>query len=186
MVLRNKTELKIRYGTALFQGLIVGMAFYNIASREPILQLSFYFMILQMGTISNMAILPKLINARFVYKLEISDSLFGEAACICVNTLVNSTLAISSNFHHDDFVVFVFPFTVVGIRDAVLLVVAVFHRRDRLPARHRAAREIGRRGSADGYAFPPHHDSLQQLLHLTRLGNVFEISHLRLSHGVGC
>ena len=98
MVLRNKTELKIRYGTALFQGLIVGMAFYNIASREPILQLSFYFMILQMGTISNMAILPKLINARFVYKLEISDSLFGEAACICVNTLVNSALAISSNF----------------------------------------------------------------------------------------
>lgn len=98
MTKRNKSALRVRYGTAMMQGIIVGCAFYNIASREPILQLSFMFMILQMGTIANMAILPKLINSRFVYKLEISDGLFGEVACTCVNALVNNTLAISGNF----------------------------------------------------------------------------------------
>ena len=98
MTLRNKSALRVRYGVAAMQGVVVGSAFYNIASRDPILQLSFMFMVLQMGTISNMAILPKLINARFVYKLEISDGLFGEVACITVNSLVQDTLAVLSNF----------------------------------------------------------------------------------------
>jgi len=98
MTKRNVSALKVRFGVALLQGIVVGCAFFNIASRPAILQLSFMFMVLQMGTIANMAILPKLINQRFIYRIEISDGLYGAVAVTICNALVNNTLAILSNF----------------------------------------------------------------------------------------
>ena len=95
---RNKTGLRLRFGVSLMQGLIVGMAFYGIGDKLPVQQLSFFFMLLQMGALANMAIMPELIETRLQLKLEQSDALYSSGASIVTQSAVNNALAIAGNF----------------------------------------------------------------------------------------
>jgi ABC-type multidrug transport system permease subunit len=80
------------------QGLVVGMAFYGIGDKLPVQQLSFFFMLLQMGAIANMAIMPELIETRLQLKLEQSDALYSSGASIVTQSAVNNALAVAGNF----------------------------------------------------------------------------------------
>ena len=95
---RNKAGLRLRIGVSVMQGLIVGLAFYDIGSKPPISSLSFFFMMLQMGAIANMAIMPELIQTRLILKLEQADALYSTGASIIVQSSVNNVLAILGNF----------------------------------------------------------------------------------------
>lgn len=95
---RNKTGLRLRLGVSLMQGLVVGMAFYGIGDKLPVQQLSFFFMLLQMGALANMAIMPELIETRLQLKLEQSDALYSSGASIVTQSVVNNALAIAGNF----------------------------------------------------------------------------------------
>lgn len=94
---RNKAGLRLRLGVAVMQGIVVGAAFYDIGKKRPVQQLSFFFMLLQMGAIANIAILPELIETRLILKLEESDALYSSGASIIVQSSVNNVLAILGN-----------------------------------------------------------------------------------------
>ena len=55
---------------------MVGLAFLDIGKKLPIQQLSFLFMLLQIGALSNMAVMPETIAQRLVFKFENSDGLY--------------------------------------------------------------------------------------------------------------
>ena len=76
LTLRDTRHLKIRFSMASLQGLIVGLAFLDIGKKLPIQQLSFLFMLLQIGALSNMAVMPETIAQRLVFKFENSDGLY--------------------------------------------------------------------------------------------------------------
>ena len=98
LTLRDKSLLRTRYGMALIQGLIVGIAFQDIGRTLPVQQVSFLFMLLQIGALSNMVIMPEMIAQRMEFKFEISDALYSTTAAVLVDTVVNNTLAIIGNF----------------------------------------------------------------------------------------
>jgi len=95
---RDKGHLKVRFLMAALQGLIIGVAFMDIGSKQPVQQLSFMFMLLQMGALSNLAIMPELIAQRLVFKFETSDSLYSSWAAVMVDNIVNYALGIGGNF----------------------------------------------------------------------------------------
>ena len=98
LTLRDKTMLKTRMIVSLMQGTIVGVAFLDIGKKLPVQQISFLFMLLQMGALSNMVVMPEMIAQRLVLKFENSDALYSIHAAVFVDTLVNNTLAIAGNF----------------------------------------------------------------------------------------
>mmetsp|Transcript_12595 Transcript_12595/g.47076 ORF Transcript_12595/g.47076 Transcript_12595/m.47076 type:complete len:638 (+) Transcript_12595:47-1960(+) len=98
LTLRDTRHLKIRFSMASLQGLIVGLAFLDIGKKLPIQQLSFLFMLLQIGALSNMAVMPETIAQRLVFKFENSDGLYSTAAAVVVDTAVGNTLAVVGNF----------------------------------------------------------------------------------------
>jgi ABC-type multidrug transport system permease subunit len=75
----------------------VGVAFLDIGKKLPVQQLSFLFMLLQMGALSNMVVMPEMIAQRLVFKLETSDALYSTTAAVLVDTLINNALAIGGN-----------------------------------------------------------------------------------------
>lgn len=95
---RDKNLLRVRFGMSTMQGLIVGVAFMDIGKKLPVQQLSFLFMLLQMGALSNMVVMPEMIAQRLVFKFETSDALYGTTAAVLVDTAVNNTLAVAANF----------------------------------------------------------------------------------------
>lgn len=95
---RDKSMLKTRVVMSIMQGLIVGVAFLDIGKKLPAQQLSFLFMLLQMGALSNLVIMPETIAQRLVFKLEVSDALYSTAAAVLVDTVISNTLAIVGNF----------------------------------------------------------------------------------------
>jgi ABC-type multidrug transport system permease subunit len=98
LTLRDKRQLKTRFGTASVQGLIIGLAFFNIGDKLPVQQLSFLFMLLQIGALSNFSVMPEMIAQRLVFKFESSDGLYSTVASFIVDTAVNNTLAVCGNF----------------------------------------------------------------------------------------
>ena len=88
----DKRQLKTRFGTASVQGLIIGLAFFNIGDKLPVQQLSFLFMLLQIGALSNLSVMPEMIAQRLVFKFESSDGLYSTVASFIVDTAVNNTL----------------------------------------------------------------------------------------------
>ena len=95
---RDKRQLKTRFGISSLQGLIIGLAFLDIGNKLPVQQLSFLFMLLQIGALSNMSVMPEMIAQRLVFKFEHSDGLYSTAASFIVDTAVNNTLAVCGNF----------------------------------------------------------------------------------------
>ena len=98
LTLRDKRQLKTRFGTASVQGLIIGLAFFNIGDKLPVQQLSFLFMLLQIGALSNLSVMPEMIAQRLVFKFESSDGLYSTVASFIVDTAVNNTLGVCGNF----------------------------------------------------------------------------------------
>lgn len=97
LTLRDTRQLKTRFTMASLQGLIVGLAFLDIGKKLPVQQLSFLFMLLQIGALSNMAVMPEMIAQRLVFKFENSDGLYSTAAAVVVDTIVNNSLAVTGN-----------------------------------------------------------------------------------------
>jgi ABC-type multidrug transport system ATPase subunit len=95
---RDTRQLNARFMTASLQGLIIGVAFLDIGKKLPVQQLSFLFMLLQIGALSNMAVMPEMMAQRLVFKFESSDGLYSTAAAVIVDTAVNNTLAVLGNF----------------------------------------------------------------------------------------
>ena len=98
LTLRDKRQLKMRFSMSSLQGLIIGLAFWDIGKKLPVQQLSFLFMLLQIGALSNMSVMPEMIAQRLVFKFEHSDGLYSTAASFIVDTAVNNTLAVCGNF----------------------------------------------------------------------------------------
>ena len=76
LTLRNKTQLKTRFGMSILQGLIVGVAFLDIGKKLPAQQLAFLFMLLQLDALSHLFVMPEVIAQRLVFKLETSAGLY--------------------------------------------------------------------------------------------------------------
>jgi len=95
---RNRVGLRLRFGVSIAQGVVVGLAFFDIASKPVVSQISFFFMLLQMGTIANMSVMPELIGTRLLLKNEEADALYSTGASIVVQSSVNNTLAVTGNF----------------------------------------------------------------------------------------
>jgi ABC-type multidrug transport system ATPase subunit/ABC-type multidrug transport system permease subunit len=95
---RNRVGLRLPFGVSIAQGVVVGLAFFDIASKPVVSQISFFFMLLQMGTIANMSVMPELIGTRLLLKNEEADALYSTGASIVVQSSVNNTLAVTVNF----------------------------------------------------------------------------------------
>ena len=70
----------------------------RIGKKLPAQQLSFLFMLLQMGALSNMVVMPEMIAQRLVFKLETSDALYSTTAAVLVDTIINNVLAIGGTY----------------------------------------------------------------------------------------
>lgn len=95
---RDMTQLLTRFGMSIMQGLIIGIAFLDIGKKLPVQQLSFLFMLLQIGALANLVVMPEMIAKRLVFKIETSDALYSPCAAVFVDTLVNNAMAIAGNF----------------------------------------------------------------------------------------
>jgi len=94
---RDRRQVVTKFGASLFQGVFLGLAFFNVASNSIQNQLGFYFMLLQVGALSNMSIMPLLIDERTIMKLEVSDALYGQFIWIAVISLVDTILSVAAN-----------------------------------------------------------------------------------------
>lgn len=98
LMIRDQNQLQTRLAVSLLQGLVIGIAYWDVGSKLPAQQVPFLFMLLQMGSLSNMATMPEIISHRLVFKYETSDGLYLSAASVLVDTLVNTILTLGGNF----------------------------------------------------------------------------------------
>jgi len=75
----------------------VGIAFYNIGATDPVQQMPFLFMILQMGALSSMENMPRLIDQRTIMQFEKSDGLYSEWAYIITSFFLTLMTTLSQN-----------------------------------------------------------------------------------------
>ena len=97
LTVRDKRQLGTRLVVSVLQGLIIGTAFFDIGKKLPAQQLAFIFLALQMGTLSNMMVMPEMIAQRMLFKVESADALYSTVASVLVDTLVSNILGIVGN-----------------------------------------------------------------------------------------
>uniref|UniRef100_A0A7S0WJA2 ABC transporter domain-containing protein n=1 Tax=Ostreococcus mediterraneus TaxID=1486918 RepID=A0A7S0WJA2_9CHLO len=95
---RDLQSLKQRLGICAVQGVIIGLIFQGIGKKLPVQQVAFAFAVCYDAIISNLTVLPGLVNARFKFKLDQSDSLYSSLAYCTVETVTYFALSISFNF----------------------------------------------------------------------------------------
>mmetsp|Transcript_1563 Transcript_1563/g.5423 ORF Transcript_1563/g.5423 Transcript_1563/m.5423 type:complete len:577 (-) Transcript_1563:538-2268(-) len=97
LTLRDRRQLVTQYVASVFQGIFLGLAFWQIVDQSSTSILSFFFILLQVGAMAGMSTMPALIDERIIMKFETSDSLYAEWIWISVVSLIDSLLGISSN-----------------------------------------------------------------------------------------
>jgi len=95
---RDKSHLRLRVMMSILQGLVIGVAFLDIGNKLPAQQVSFLFMMLQMGAVANMIVMPEMIAQRMVFKFETSDAMYETSAAVLVDSVVQFALTVLGNF----------------------------------------------------------------------------------------
>lgn len=108
---RDKRQVVTKFGASIFQGVFLGLAFWDVGNNVVQNQSGFFFMLLQVGALSNISIMPLLIDERTIMKLEVSDALYPQFVWIAVTSAVDTILSVAANLL---FTVLMFAISQVG------------------------------------------------------------------------
>jgi len=75
-------------------GLLMGVMFQGISTKSLVLQIGFFFLVLNVLMLNAFAGLPNLLENRAVMKYETSEKLYSELSFICVNFVIEIPLGI--------------------------------------------------------------------------------------------
>jgi ATP-binding cassette subfamily G (WHITE) protein 2 len=97
LLLRDKKGLRLKVMMSVVQGLIVGIAYWNIASKPEFTHITYIFMIMQFSALSGMATMPGLIDTRAVMKKDVDEGLHSIPAWIISFSLPDLVINIVTN-----------------------------------------------------------------------------------------
>mmetsp|Transcript_149401 Transcript_149401/g.260520 ORF Transcript_149401/g.260520 Transcript_149401/m.260520 type:complete len:719 (-) Transcript_149401:24-2180(-) len=94
LLARDAKGLRMKMGMSIFQAIIVGIAFQDIASKPQISHVQFLFMAMQMAAMSGMQVMPQLVDARNVMKKDVSEGLHSISAWIVANCVPDALITV--------------------------------------------------------------------------------------------
>lgn len=97
LLLRDKKGLRMRMGMSIMQGLVVGLAFQDIASKPQLSHIQYFFMAMQLSAVGGMQIMPGMVDLRTVMRQDVDEGLHSTGAWICANCLIDAVLTIVTN-----------------------------------------------------------------------------------------
>lgn len=95
--LRDMHGLFLDLAVAVVKSLVVGLAYFDIGSKDTLSQVGFFFMLLMTCAIDGMKLMPKLISERTVVKIETSNALYSHWAYIISFSVVHGAMGLFSN-----------------------------------------------------------------------------------------
>lgn len=97
LLARDKKGLRMNVGMSIMQGLIVGVAYWDIGSKSELSHITYIFMIMQFTAIGGMQIMPGLVDLRNVMKKDCDEGLHSIPAWILSNSLPDVVLNVATN-----------------------------------------------------------------------------------------
>jgi ATP-binding cassette subfamily G (WHITE) protein 2 len=110
LTLRDTQTMSLTIGMQVFMGIFLGLCFFNVGEKGPEgpTQMSFLFNLLMQVSLGSLNIMPQLINARTIMKLEVSEALYSEWAHIIACSVINT---IQSTIGNTLFILLMFAFS---------------------------------------------------------------------------
>jgi len=97
LLARDAKSLRLRLGMSVLQAVLLGIAFWDIASSAELMHMQFLFLVMQMSALGGMQVMPNLVDARAIMKKDVGEGLHGIAAWITCNGIIDGLVTILSS-----------------------------------------------------------------------------------------
>ncbi|CAK0812467.1 unnamed protein product [Prorocentrum cordatum] len=97
LLLRDKKGLRLKVVMSVVQGLIVGIAYWDIASKPEFTHITYIFMVMQFSALAGMSAMPGLIDTRAVMKKDVDEGLHSIPAWIISFSLPDLVISVVTN-----------------------------------------------------------------------------------------
>jgi len=94
---RDPLGVGMELGVSLGQSVVIGIAYWNVGTKESYNQVLFIFMMVMTVSLVGLKVMPKLIDERVVVKKETSEALYSDWAYILSFSIINTIVGLVGN-----------------------------------------------------------------------------------------
>jgi len=84
----------MRIAMSAVQSILLGIAYYDIASNPQMMHMQFLFLVMQMAVMGGLQVMPGLVDNRTIMKKEVDEAMYSVGAWIAVNGVLDGLVTI--------------------------------------------------------------------------------------------